>query len=242
MTIRNPDPSANGSAQVAPRIQRPVPERFGPLRSPAHAFRSAKPNTNGHAAKESTKSVVASAVESAYRVYDEYLKLGYEAAAQRYGARDRRAPMDPKPYDRSASATQWMDLWQDMYRQWLSAVAPFMGISPASARGGPFDPGSPWPSMPWMPQQPAGGNEVELEIDAAQRVRVSLHLVRKSPGPLRVTLQREAGEGQLVFEFESTNIRLQLDTVHAPGTYGGIVRDARGDQVGMLTIQLFAAP
>lgn len=127
-----------------PRVTRPVLPRDKPFRGALHAFR---PTPSAHdptgravsnrtdAFGDGTRGMADAAVETAYRVYEEYLNAGERAAAQREAARARRMAMDPFRYDAAMSPGSWLELWKDMYRQWASAVVPLMNGTSAPAYG-----------------------------------------------------------------------------------------------------------
>ena len=133
--------------------------------------------------------------------------------------------MRPNPPDMSQAATQWAQMWQDMFRMWMGYMAPMMpGVQPFGAT-----------------QSQSPGGDVHVELDASQRVVVSLHLTQASAnGAFKARLHREEGEGQLSLEFDSAKMRITVPEGQAPGTYGGIVRDGSGNQCGMLTIKVVA--
>jgi hypothetical protein len=255
----------NESSRESDRVRRAPPEREAPLRHAAYAFRAgaaspAKPTSPSPSTSTSVppsaapaRSVVEQAVETAYRVFDDYVAWGQQTAAQRpvtslaFAGSDWSTMMGPK-MPMSALTAPWLQPWQDMYRVWFDAVTPLLSNLPALA---PFMPGAgaprgrapEAPSAPPVPTVTNVGRALELELDVSQRVRVSLHLLNKpAEGALRAALHREEGEGRLLLEFEASALRIKLGDEQAPGTYSGIVRDLRGEQVGILTVQVFAAP
>ena len=232
------------------RVKRPLPERSSPLRGAAHAFRSAHGDAQSGARDETTharntaKSTVEAAVETAYRVYDDYVSWGRQMASQQTATRDWRTPMGPKTLDPQAAANQWISMWQELARAWFGALSPLLPSAPGLM---PFMPDPAAINSMFAPSRPGPAAAVataaglDFELESRQGARVSLHLVqRPASGQLRAQLHREEGEGRLALVFDAARIQIKIGDEHPPGTYSGIVRDAAGQQLGMLTIELFA--
>jgi len=218
-----------------PRLRRSAPLRSEPDRSPANAFRGASRSSSSSASPASAgpstdaaRRAVEAAVGAAYRVYNDYVDWGQQAAAQRSQSRDWREFMRPNPPDMSQAATQWAQMWQDMLRMWMGYMMPMM------------------PVMPGVPPFGASrsrlqGGELNVELDTSQRVVVEMHLTQASTnGAFKARLHREEGDGQLSLEFDSSKMRITVPPGQAPGTYSGIVRDGSGNQCGMLTVTVVA--
>lgn len=207
------------------RLRRSPPEREGPLRHPAKLFRAAQPErAPAHGAR-----AVEAAVDTAYRVYEEYIGWGKQSAA----ARDGRRGMRPNTPDMQGAA-YWFQMWQEAWRMWASYMLPFMSNAPGMA---PFGPGMPFPFAP--PRTAANATPLQVEIDTSQPTSISLNWLRPvGDEPLSVRLHREEGEGALQLRFEGGSLRVSVPEGQAPGTYSGVVRDGSGSQCGMLTLTL----
>jgi hypothetical protein len=247
MTIPSSRPDHDSSEPEGERIKRPQPAREGPERHPMHSFRRNQ-GAPAAAPAEPARRTVESAVETAYRVYEDYVRWGQQAAAQRPRAQDWSNAMGPKPLDPRDprdpvwNSQQWLSLWQDAYKVWLSCLTPFMASLPnlSSFPQGPgAAPGIPFPPGPEAAVSPSV--ELGLELETSQRARVSLHLVRKSTGLLKAHLHREEGEGRLMLEFDAAQLSIKLPDAQPAGTYSGVVRDSQGEQAGMLTVFVFEA-
>ena len=139
------------------RVKRTPPERGGPIRSVSMAFRAPEQD-NG---QQAGQNFIAGAVNSAYRVIDDYLKQGEEAARMRqqqsmYESAGHHSshpnPQDPPhhsphpyPHPRGAmgpdiSAIAWQ-AWSKMAQSWVDWAMHTVGQGM---------------QMPWM--SPWGGN------------------------------------------------------------------------------------
>ncbi|MET0285351.1 MAG: hypothetical protein ABW352_12805 [Polyangiales bacterium] len=201
------------------RVRREPPSRGGPVRSPLHAARGTS---------EPARRTVEAAVETAYRVYEDYVRWGRESAAQRA---EGRTTMGPKMLDPQSAFTQWMGIWQEMYRGWMGAFTPLTQAAPGMFG---FDGMAPF-------QAPAAqASSFDLTVETSRRTRISLTWLRPpGGGTLRAQLMREEGEGRLALELDPSALRIEIPAQQPAGTYSGVVRDARGEQLGMLTLQLF---
>lgn len=203
------------------RVRRAPPERSGPLRAAHHAFRGPT--------KTPAQQTIETAVETAYRVYEDYVRWGRERAAQRNHG---RMSMGPKMLDPQAAMTQWMGMWQELYRAWMGACGPLTQGAPGLFG---FD-----AMAPFQAAAAAAPGPLDLSIETSRRTRVSLGWLRApSPGTLRAQLFREEGEGRLAVELDATSLRLDVPPEQAAGTYSGVLRDTQGQQLGVLTVQLF---
>ncbi len=201
------------------RIRREPPVRSAPLRSPLHGVRGPH---------DPARRTVEAAVETAYRVYEDYVRWGRESAAQRA---EGRTTMGPKMLDPQSALTQWMGIWQEMYRAWMGAFTPLGQAAPGMFG---FDPMTAF--QPPTPQT----SSFDLTVETSRRTRLSLTWLRPpGGGTLRAQLIREEGEGRLALELDPSALRIEIPPQQPAGTYSGIVRDAKGEQLGMLTLQLY---
>lgn len=119
----------NGSApNGAGRYRRSAPERARPLRHTALAFGAVSGAPGGPTPAKpdgAEPGVLERAVQLAYKVCDEYLRGGLDAAASLRPdpskARETMADETPNPM------AMMMSLWTQMGRLWLGAVMPYMG-------------------------------------------------------------------------------------------------------------------
>lgn len=248
MTIHDPR-DADPHAPVHERVRRARPDRSAPLRSASNAFRSA-PNSAAPGAlrddaasgQHAARRTVEAAVETAYRVYDDYVSWGRQMASQQTTTADWRTPMGPKTLDPQAALTQWLSMWQDLARAWASALSPLVPSAPGLM---PFAPDVAAMNTMFTPVQQgpaavASGATLDFELESKVPARVALHLVqRPASGLLKAQLHREEGEGRLTLSFDAARIQIKLGDEPA-GTYSGVVRDPAGQQLGMLTVELFA--
>ena len=216
------------------RLRRSAPERDGPLRNPAKLFRPATVQAEG------SQRAVEAAVETAYRVYEEYIGWGRERAAQRAQSNHGRQGMRPNNTPDMQAATYWIQLWQEAFRIWSGSMMPWMssapGMTPFGAAPG-WPPGFGAPRAAGWPTPGGSAQELNIELESSQPTTISLRLMR--PGSdelLKARLHREEGEGSLHLDFQSSNVRIHVPDGQTPGTYSGVVRDGAGEQCGMLTI------
>lgn len=164
----------NTSDDQVLRVKRIPPERGGPIRSVSMAFRAPEQD-NGH---QPGQNFIASAVNSAYRVIDDYLKQGEEAARMRQQSLHESAghpSTHPNPHDPShqthhshphhpggmgpdISAIAWQS-WSKMAQSWVEwamrAVGqgmPMPWMSPFGGNGQQYGFGQtpPWGGFSWM--------------------------------------------------------------------------------------------
>jgi hypothetical protein len=217
-------------------MKRTPPSREAPLRNASHAFRPSPPGGLG-AAQDLAERAVEAAVGTAYRVYEEYVRWGRTAAAQQARSRHGRTTMKPRQPDTQA-VTQWIQMWQEMFRMWISFMNPFATGMPGAP---PFVPGPFGMGTPFGGYSPRNASaEFEIELETSQRVSLSLQLTDQSAsGTLRAQLHREEGDGRIALEFDASSIRVALPDREPPGTYSGVVRDETGHQCGMMTLIVF---
>lgn len=219
-----------GGDERGPRRRRRAPARGGPKRTSANAFR---PSATSDVDCDPARSVVEAAVETAYRVYEDYVRWGQQAAGQRSQSAptlDWREPMSNRSPDMTETATQMMQMWQDMARMWMGYMMPFMPGAMA------------WPTPFGVSKTKAEGVELNVELDTSQSARVTFRL-RQPPSnkPLQVRLVRDGGTEQLAFRFDSPTglkMRINVPDKQASGTYRGVVLDDSGAEYGTMTLTL----
>lgn len=218
------------------RVTRGEPERSAPHRSASMVVRPA----SAHAApRRRAKGVVEQGVENAYRVYEEYMRRGREAAGElgRLGSGRRRGDEDLR-----GTADQALRYLQDMAGMWLSLVSP---AGPGRGRG----------------ERRARGREGERARDDEERDgHIDLSVALRSTRPVEVTLdlREESPDAALAVQhlhalggdgvhrisgvgFDRLDGRLRLHLpVPAdipPGAYFAVVVDkVRGEAVGTLRV------
>lgn len=227
-------PRADEGTEHPPRLRRTRPSRSAPLRNPAHSFGAAsRQQTEERREEVPDRDVVQAAVGTAYRVYEEYVRWGQQAAAQRAASDHGRPTMRSNTRD-SQPGMQWLQVWEESLRMWMGYAAPFL-------QGAPFGPGG--AGMSFGPHAPRGqGLDLEVELSASLPIRVSLHLTEPRPeGILRTRLHADEGAGGFALEIDPANVRIRVPDELSPGTYRGVVQDEEGGQRGMLTIEVLAA-
>ena len=187
---------ANGKAAVKPRVKREPPLRGGPVRNVTMAFRSPDPAApeSGAASSapppvEGPRGVVEQAVATAYRVFEEYMQRGRQAAHRQHQTEETGGPM--RQQDPAAMAMQY---WTNMAQTWFGAMAPFMawGMPGMPGAGRTWDQGGP---MAGAPPATTVGHRLALAVEVTSphptEVRVSLHDQRSALKPLRVQDSRD---------------------------------------------------
>lgn len=116
----------------APRARREPPARSQPNRSITNAFRPAK-STKKTDDKASAKSAVKDAVEGAYRVVDDYLSWGRDAASNRAQDAPRQdgwggGSMGRHPYAGMGMYSPIAKWWYDAASYWMGHAAPWYGV------------------------------------------------------------------------------------------------------------------
>lgn len=221
--------SADSKASDRPRIRRSPPSRSAPLRSARHLFRSApgpapsvEPASGAAAApaaegvRPQAQDAINAAVETAYRVCDQYLQMG-RSAASRFAAAEPMTSGDnmrndpwslpwPSPWSpgpQGNPVAMAMQFWQDMARMWMGYAMPFMpGMMPG--RQSPFDLGAPMraggapPGAPPMPSSPPGPAPLpQLDPSSAQGVAaeelLSVDVVTAGAAQVQVRIDLQPG-------------------------------------------------
>lgn len=249
--------------------------RSAPQRTASHLFRSATvaaspasetPNETPGNIRPRASEAIDGAVETAYRVCEQYMQLGRQAA-------NRRAPGEPTTSGETMRNDPWnvgypmnpammaMQMWQDMARMWMGYMVPFMpGAVPS--RQSPWDLGGPTPRMGPLPDMaPAAAVRtaaperlLAVEISAARPVTVQVS-VELQPGTL-LHLGRAGLHGHLTATAHSihgqshalppcrvdvhdgqTRIQVAIPAEQPAGTYvGAIIDREHGQARGTVTI------
>jgi hypothetical protein len=141
------------------RVKRVPPERTGPIRYIATAIRPPEEGLGYRppASGPVSNSAVDSGVDTAYRVLDEYLYRGRQAA-ERISHHPPNAPRGMPTMNRNLRDFT-MDaarMWNYMLWSWLELLRP-PWLSPPRGYPGPFGeapPSSAWPPPGWSPSHP----------------------------------------------------------------------------------------
>ena len=222
------------------RLRREPPERSGPMRTSALAFRS--PSSSGarnggprDGAPEATKRAVESAVDSAYRVYEDYLRWGQQAAGIRPQT-NREGPTMKQPPDVTTAMFQMMRMWQDMTQKWMGFAmpfAPFPGMS--GGLGGHSQAAETTASTRAM--------EVELKAAPGQRAQVNVQLQQVGRGARLSTVVEQVGGTATMdaVRFDTgagSRVSLSIPPGMPEGKYYGTIVDDRTRECGALTVRL----
>lgn len=139
---------SKSKSSSAKRVKRVKPRRQAPIRNAALAFRAPEPPRE----PETEPSVIHRGVDDAYRVIEEYMKEGQQAARHRAG-------------QASASMYSWWNLVQPLLHSVTQFTrmgrfgGPQQGFSPYPPTMGPPGPGmaggqdGTWGNIPWMTMQ-----------------------------------------------------------------------------------------
>lgn len=245
---------ANGKAAVKPRVKREPPLRGGPVRNVTMAFRSpesAAPESGAASSApppvEGPRGVVEQAVATAYRVFEEYMQRGRQAAHRQHQTEETGGPM--RQQDPAAMAMQY---WTNMAQTWFGAMAPFMawGMPGMPGAGRTWDQGGP---MAGAPPATTVGHRLALAVEVTSphptEVRVSLHDQRSALKPLRVQdLETDGGEKlpSSAIHFEPAGyylrVRVQVPEHTPPGVYSGPIIDKERSGVGKLEVVIHRRP
>jgi hypothetical protein len=238
----------SSKANSKARLKREPPRRGGPVRNVTMAFRSPEPAAAESRAPapgpaEAPRGVVEQAVATAYRVFEEYMQRGRQAALRQHQTEETGGPMrqqDP--------ATMAMQYWTNMAQTWFGAMAPFMSWGmpgmPGAARG--WEQGGPMAGQPF-PGTAAAGHRLALAVEVTSphptEVRVSLHDHKSALKPLRVQdLETDGGEklpsSAVQFEVAGDHLRVRVHVPDAtpPGVYSGPIIDKERSGVGKLEV------
>ncbi len=245
-------------AQPRERVRRQTPAREHPVRGAATMFRPAESGPAGES--RATDGAVERAVDGAYRILEEHLRRGREAARTQ-GA---PTPMKNAPnLDSQDVARKLTRYWSDMMFMWLELVTPLVGAATERVRG----PAETWPaddqgwrevSEPPEPTRRAGPASraatpaFEVDLNAAQGARVRLTFDRPPAARLGVKKLRTDDDEETELKATATleadaqgvlRLVLTLAGTQPAGTYVAAVfdRDTKAP-CGTLTLELRAAP
>jgi hypothetical protein len=224
------------------RVRRTPPERTGPLRNMAAMFR-AEPSMGPASASPAGApgGSVEHAVDTAYRVLEEHLQRGRQAASQR-----PRAPLPglpEAPANLQGVARGALHLWGGLLSTWVEVARPLVPPALRSAWRGP--PGSAEAAAPSPAARPlsvelSSSRPVEVELDlpaSADPSRLSVEPLRALDGaaaPLAVSLLQAAGGAR-------ARLRLEVPSTQPPGTYFTLIRDMQqGETRGSLLVRVLS--
>lgn len=117
--------------RARPRVTRPTLRRAGPIRSASMAFRP------GDAPQSDTDATIEEGVRNAYKVYEDYMRQGDDAAGRYGNSHDRaRHPNDGYGAGPRDPASMAMQFWMSMMRSmWNLPVEMFGMYNPTYHRG-----------------------------------------------------------------------------------------------------------
>ena len=262
--MNHPDETAERPAPSRERLRREAPAREHPVRGAATMFRPAeaeRPAEAHHRAEaRAVDGAVERAVSGAYRVIEDHLRRGREAARTQ-GAQPpmtNATSLDPQEITRKITR-----YWTDMMFMWLELVTPLAGAVGERARptAEPFPVGDDVWRVVQDGDAPAAGPRVklaakgapvafEVELVAAQRARVRLSLDGPAGAPMGVRKLRTDDDEETALDAvvtltadEQGAPRLSI-TIHGQqpaGTYVGVVfRKDSKVRCGELTLELSA--
>lgn len=237
-------------AEAAPPPPGPVPAPQPPAASPepASALPAGAPGGS-----------VERAVDTAYRVLEEHLQRGREAASQR--ARAPLPGLPEAPANLQGLARGALQLWGGLLSTWVDVASPLVPPALRSAWRGPQgsrEAAAPMPAPAPAPVQAAtaapapspaarplsvelsSSRPVEVELDlpaSADPSRLSVEPLRALDGaaaPLAVSLLQAAGGGR-------ARLRLEVPPTQPPGTYFTLIRDMQqGETRGSLLVRVLS--
>ncbi len=219
---------------------------------PAHDATAASARRTGGA----REGVVEKAVATAYRVFEEYMQRGRQAAERHHKQDDTGGPMK---YERQVDpAAMAMQYWTNMAQAWFGAMAPFLSYGMPGAAGG--GPGRGWDFGGNAPPPPFAGGYAG---GVGQRLAMAVHVSSAHPTEVRVSLgdQRVAQKALSVqdllttegaklpasavrFEYvaaagplgEHLLVHVEVPKDQHPGVYAGPIMDKDRTGVGRLDI------
>jgi hypothetical protein len=210
------------------RIRRPKPERKGPIRGgTASLFGPPGAPSGGDAGDEERggpAEAVARAVDLGYRVVDDYIRQGQNAA--RLVGRRSYGPgaMANDLQDMAARFMQYgaelMDVWMQLLGQAAAGQAARPGNAPAGGRS------EPRPTA----ERRGTASRVIVAIESSQLAEVEVDLDAPDGGRLAVQELQSLGGGPSIsgaaFEgVDPPRLRIRVPDDHPPGTYCGLVLD-----------------
>lgn len=199
------------------------------------------------------------AVDTAYRVLEEHLQRGRQAASQRPQAPVQGLP--EAPANLQALARGALQLWGGLLSTWVDVASPLVPPALRSALRGPQGSAEAAPPMPAPTPAPApvaaaapasspaarplsvelsSSRPVEVELDlpaSADPSRLSVEPLRALDGaaaPLAVSLLQAAGGAR-------ARLRLEVPPTQPPGTYFTLIRDMQqGETRGSLLVRVLS--
>lgn len=264
-------------------LRRPTPSRVAPERRATGMFRrpddgaagapsaaASSPPGGGDPASATPPdgSAARRAVDAAYRICEDYLARGRDAARGASTELPRMDPVNARPDEMLSHALR---LWQDTARMWAGYMTPFLpgNPSPASWFGGDgsWDSGGPDPgaspaadatgasgaggSATARPAAPVSGRapgSFVAEVEAAGPARLEVELFRALEAGATVPALWPA-EGDVApvrgvaVRWEGTTpvFAVSVPAGSPAGRYEGPVRDAAGRTVGLVVLSLRGA-
>lgn len=245
------------------RVKRPKLERDRPRREWSTLFGAAPPPAGGPEAAErqrapSSQNPLSDAVELGYRVIDDYLKQGQQAAQAFGGAAPRVGPNGAPPFgaadDLQQLAQRVMQYGWDFAGLWFEMWSRMGGPAawPAAAPGFPGVPGTPAPA-------PAAGSgarspHTALAVSVDSPLPTTTY-VELQPGSYRElvihALRPEEQQGEPIQQVKleqglpdgALTVHVKIDAAQQPGSYRAPIIDAATNlPVGYLSVRLQAKP
>lgn len=222
------------------RIRRPRPERTAPIRGGAESLFGAPEPPRAAGGEEGQPhggpaEAVARAVDLGYRVIDDYLRQGWNAARLRerrsYGPEALANDLQDLVARSMQYGAELIDLWMQMLGQ--------LGVAQV---GRP----SPRPAGPGGVGAPAapGGSRVVVAIESPRPAEVRVDLDVR-PGRRLVAQELRAPgadpiDAVALEGLDPPRLRVRVPPEQPPGTYSGLVLDAETNlPVGTVELRLF---
>jgi hypothetical protein len=222
------------------RVKKPEPGRTQPIRNWGVVFeRPGQPPS---------ENAVSHGVETGYRVIEEYLRQGQNAArTMSTPPASGGAPPDDGFQGRMGAMLRtfadFTSLWMDLMGRATSGgtAAREPGVTPAVGTAGPFSAGSAPGAAESSPEAHEGASSwLTLDIESTRRTEVTVDLrPRSSDRALRVPELRSPEPGlphiqgviiEAVPGEERMVIRIRVPDAQPPGSYSGIILD---EQAGL---------
>ena len=145
--------------------------------------------------------------------------------------------MRNRSHEPADPGTQFFEMWQQMYLQWMSMFMPGMAGMTGMA-------GMPNMMAGMMPNMGMGMGELELELvsggrTAKLRLRMRRAMPGGGPGGGQAELHADQGDDTLTVEVgERGGLRLHVSAKQANGRYQGELQDRHGGVCGELEVIL----
>lgn len=204
------------------------------------------------------KGFVEQGVEMAYRVIDEFMQRGRQAAG-RAGTGWRRT--EPMRNNQQNMASMMMAYWMDMSRMWLGMMSPFMMPGAPfgqAAQGQPFGQpygqpaGQPHGQPSWEPPVAEGRVRVAVELHADHPAEVTVDLHRRGAPQKQLALRPlhpTLGDGPAIAGADITQqedglirLRVKIPAGQPGGVYMGPIVAQDGEPVGTVTVKIQDQP